>query len=129
MGDGRRVKTGDGSIQVIEAEFVHGLAELGADPEHGIRLVDDEKAMGAPDAVSHRLDVERLNGPEIDDLGGDAALGQDVGGLERPDDELSGARDGEVGPLPGDPCDAERHEMLAFRHRPLRRRTAPSSPA
>ena len=79
---GRRVKTGDGRVQMIEAEFVHGLAELGADPEHCIGLVHDEKAMGAPDAVGHGFHVQRLNRSQIDDFNGDAVLGQDVGGLK-----------------------------------------------
>jgi hypothetical protein len=73
----RGVEAGDAlhrRFQVIEAALLHQSGEFGAEAAGARRLVDDHAAAGLLHALLDRLDVERDQGSEVDDLGIDAGF-------------------------------------------------------
>ena len=119
----------DRRVELVEGELVDRLGDLAADAAHRPGLVDDEQAMGLPDARDDRVDVERHDGAQVDHLGLDPFGRQRLRRLERALHHLAGRDDGDVGAGARDARDAERHvDARPPAPRPSRR-TAPWAPA
>ena len=64
----------DRRLEMIEAPLLHGGAQLGAEARRERRLVDDDAAAGLHHRRDDRVDVERHQRAQVDDLGIDALL-------------------------------------------------------
>src|SRR4029079_10287285 len=65
----------DGCFELVEAALLDSAAELGAESGRQRCFVDHEAASGLCDGGDDRVDVEREQGAQVDDLGIDAGLG------------------------------------------------------
>jgi len=70
-------------VEVVEARAADSSGELGADPERRPTLLGDEHPVRLAHRFDHRVDVERAQRAQVDDLGLEAALGQAVGDGQR----------------------------------------------
>ena len=72
-----RVPAGDAldrRFEVIEAMLLHQRRQFGAEAAGAGRLVHDDAAAGLLDRVDDRVEVERPQAAQIDDLGVDAGF-------------------------------------------------------
>lgn len=73
-GDLRAGDSDSGGGQAVEA-VLHGQGQdLGPNTEHGEARLDSHQAAGLLERLDNRLDVERLDGSQVDDLGLDSVL-------------------------------------------------------
>lgn len=86
-----------GGVKVVEG-VLHGEGEdLGADAEGGVAGLDDQQAVGLLDGVDDGLEVEGLDGAQVEDLGLDAVLLLEVlGGDQGLADAAGDGDDGQV---------------------------------
>ena len=74
---GRRegaVEPADRRVEIVETMVGQLGGDLGTDAARGERLVDDQQPAGLGDRATDRLDVERSDGPRIDQLDRDPSL-------------------------------------------------------
>lgn len=84
-------------VQVVEGVLGGQGNELGSNAEGREAGLDSHHGAGLLDRVDDGLDVERLDGAEVDDLGLDAVLlFQTLGGDERLTDAAGEGDDGEI---------------------------------
>jgi hypothetical protein len=87
-----------GSVKRVE-HVLHGESEnLRGNTEHGVSGLDSDEALGLADGLDDGLDVEGLDGTEVDDLTLDTVLLLEVlGGDEGLSDTAGEGDDGNVG--------------------------------
>jgi hypothetical protein len=89
--------TGRGCLQVVESVFAGERHDLGRDTERGETRLYAEHVAGLLDGLDDSLDVEGLNGAQVDDLSLDTVLGLELfGGDEGLADTAGEGDDGEV---------------------------------
>ena len=62
--------------QDLMAPLVDGSQDLAAQTAGVVVFVDDEQPAGLPDGCNEGLDIQRMNGPGIDNFGADSIPGQ-----------------------------------------------------
>jgi hypothetical protein len=66
----------DWCIEVVETGVLDAAADLRSDPIRRPTLIYAERAVRPRDRFGDRLEVERTQGPQVDDFGGYAVLGR-----------------------------------------------------
>ena len=81
----RHVRTTDahhGAVEVVEAVLLDRADDLGAEAAGAPRLLDDAGAIRLAYGGEHRVEVERTEAAEIDDVGLHAPLSECFGGFQ-----------------------------------------------
>src|SRR6267378_3202182 len=105
---GRRTDSSNRRAQPIERELGDPCRDLSTGAEGHNGFVDDHRATGPGDRLDDRLDVERDERPDIDDLDGEPVRGKSVGGLNGHLDHPRPRGDGHVATRARDACPAQR---------------------
>ena len=130
---GRRVRRGEaadpahGRLEGVEAVLGDAGGDLGAEAAEDGRLVHDDQSSGLAHRRLERLEVDRRQRAQVDDLERDSLLRADSGGFQRGGHHGAVGGDGDVGALADDAGTVQRHGIERGVAR--RRRPSPSSGA